>query len=159
MTSTVDRVQLRVNGSDRAVDARPLQSLLTTLRDTLGLTSVRDGCGVGMCGACTVLVDGEPVSSCLALAWTLDGSVITTLEGLSQGGLHPVQQAFLDCGAFQCSYCTPGFVLATVALLAETPHPSREAAAEYLSGHICRCGSYLEILDAVAQSSRQETTP
>ena len=142
---------LRVNGRDHVVRARSHHTLLDVLRNELGLTGPREGCGVGMCGACTVLVDGRPVSGCLLLAPMAEGVEIETIEGLegADGSLHPIQQAYVDHTAFQCSYCTPGFILTTKALLAENPDPSRDEATEYLAGNLCRCGSYVKILDAV----------
>jgi aerobic-type carbon monoxide dehydrogenase small subunit (CoxS/CutS family) len=117
----------------------------------------KEGCGVGMCGACTVLVDGKPSSSCLLLAEQVSEKVILTIEGLGQDGiLHPVQQAFLEQGAFQCAYCTPGFVLTTVALLNDIPSPNDREIREYLSGNLCRCGSYQNILRAVKAASQAE---
>jgi aerobic-type carbon monoxide dehydrogenase small subunit (CoxS/CutS family) len=144
---------LIVNGSRYEVGTEA-KTLLDVLRDDLGLMGTKEGCGVGMCGACTVLVDGKPLSGCLLLAEQVAGSEILTIEGLgSTDGLHPVQQAFLDEGAFQCAYCTPGFVLTTVALLAENPSPNDEEIREYLSGNLCRCGSYQNILRAVRTAS------
>ena len=142
---------LNVNGRSRRVKARAHHSLLQVLRDGLQLFGAREGCGVGMCGTCTVLLDGKPVSSCLLLAALAEGKEIVTIEGLSDpaGQLHPIQQAYIDHTAFQCSYCTPGFILSTLALLTENPRASREEAREYLSGNLCRCGSYVKILDAV----------
>jgi aerobic-type carbon monoxide dehydrogenase small subunit (CoxS/CutS family) len=144
---------LNVNGSKFEVkdDAR---ILLDVLRDDLNLVGTKEGCGVGMCGACTVLVNGRPFSSCHLMAEQVVGKEITTIEGLSKdGNLHPVQQAFLDHGAFQCAYCTPGFVLTTTALLNENPSPSDDEIREYLSGNLCRCGSYQNILKAVKAAS------
>jgi aerobic-type carbon monoxide dehydrogenase small subunit (CoxS/CutS family) len=144
---------LNVNGSKFEVkdDAR---TLLDVLRDDLNLVGTKEGCGVGMCGACTVLVNGRPFSSCHLMAEQVVGKEITTIEGLSKdGNLHPVQQAFLDHGAFQCAYCTPGFVLTTTALLNENPSPSDDEIREYLSGNLCRCGSYQNILKAVKAAS------
>ena len=152
---------LNVNGSKYEVQVE-MRTLLDVLRDDLGLMGTKEGCGVGMCGACTVLVDGKPLSSCLLLAEQVAGKEILTIEGLgSAESLHPVQRAFLDEGAFQCAYCTPGFVLTTVALLAENPTPSDEEIREYLSGNLCRCGSYQNILQAVRVSinSSQRDTP
>jgi carbon-monoxide dehydrogenase small subunit/isoquinoline 1-oxidoreductase alpha subunit/xanthine dehydrogenase YagT iron-sulfur-binding subunit len=144
-------VTLHVNGQVRRVKCRVHHTLLQVLRDQLQLFGAREGCGVGMCGACTVLVDGAPVSSCLLLAALAEGRDILTIEGLSSptGELHPIQQAFVDHTAFQCSYCTPGFILTTVALLQEHPRATRDDAREYLSGNLCRCGSYMKIMDAV----------
>jgi len=144
---------LNVNGSKYEVQAET-RTLLDVLRDDLGLIGTKEGCGVGMCGACTVLVAGKPLSSCLVLAEQVVGKEILTIEGLgSAENLHPVQQAILDEGAFQCAYCTPGFVLTTVALLAENPSPSDDEIREYLSGNLCRCGSYQNILQAVKTAS------
>ncbi|HYH91775.1 MAG TPA: (2Fe-2S)-binding protein [Candidatus Saccharimonadales bacterium] len=142
---------LHVNGRDHTVRARTHHTLLEVLRGELGLTGPREGCGVGMCGACTVLLDGAPVSGCLLLAGLAEGRDIVTVEGLegADGSLHPIQQAYVDHTAFQCSYCTPGFLLATKALLEEQPDPTRDEAKHYLAGNLCRCGSYVKILDAV----------
>ena len=147
---------LHVNGSKYKVQAET-RTLLDILREDLGLVGTKEGCGVGMCGACTVLVDGKPFSSCLVLAEQVAGKEVLTIEGLgSAENLHPVQQAYLDEGAFQCAYCTPGFVLTTVALLAENPSPSDEEIREYLSGNLCRCGSYQNILQAVKTASQAD---
>lgn len=144
------KLNIRINGEDYQVEVQPDQTLLEFLRRELGLMGAREGCGIGTCGACTVLLDGRPVSSCLLFALQADGGSITTIEGLSEDGeLHPVQQAYLDQAAFQCAYCTPGFILSTVALLAENPHPDEAEIRRYLSGNLCRCGSYENILAAV----------
>ncbi len=144
-------ISLRVNGRDVSVRARPHHTLLEVLRNELGLTGPREGCGVGMCGACTVLVDGRPISGCLLLAPLADGADVVTIEGLEgpDGSLHPIQQAYVDHTAFQCSYCTPGFILTTKVLLEENPDVTLDEAKEYLAGNLCRCGSYVKILDAV----------
>ena len=145
---------LNVNGSRHEVEAGT-RTLLEVLRDDLGLVGTKEGCGVGMCGACTVLVDGEPISGCLTLAEQVAGKGILTVEGLEKDGkLHPVQQAFIDERAFQCAYCTPGFILSAVALLNENPNPSEDEIREYLSGNLCRCGSYQNILKAVIESAK-----
>ncbi len=144
---------LLVNGIRHDVEAGS-RTLLEVLREELNLLGTKEACGVGMCGACTVLVDGRPLSSCHVLAAQVAGKEILTIEGLSSNGnLHPVQQAFLDHGAFQCAYCTPGFVLMTVALLNENPKPNDEEIREYISGNLCRCGSYLNIVQAVKAAS------
>lgn len=146
---------LNVNGNPHEVQAGT-RTLLEVLRDELSLTGAKEGCSIGMCGACTVLIDGRPISSCLMLAEQAAGKEIITIEGLGQDeNLHPVQQAFLDEGAFQCAYCTPGFVLSVVALLSENPTPDEEEIREYLSGNLCRCGSYQNILKAVVAASRK----
>jgi aerobic-type carbon monoxide dehydrogenase small subunit (CoxS/CutS family) len=154
--SAAQPLRLRVNGHERVGLARPHHTLLEVLRRDLHLAGAREGCGVGMCGACTVLLDGQPVSSCLLLAPLAGGREITTIEGLAapDGTLDPVQQAFVDNNAFQCSYCTPGFVLAAKALLAERPDPAEAEVEEYLSGNLCRCGCYREIVQAVLQVVR-----
>lgn len=142
---------LTVNGRTERVKARAHHTILQVLRDELNLFGVREGCGVGMCGACTVLVDGKPVSGCLLLAPMAVGHELTTVEGLESPAaeLDVVQQSFIDNTGFQCSYCTPGFILTTKALLDEEPDPSRDDAKHYLAGNLCRCGSYVKILDAV----------
>ena len=140
---------LKINGREREVAAET-RTLLAVLRDDLSLVGAKEGCGIGLCGACTVLVDGQPISSCLMLAVQATGRAITTVEGLApKGELHPVQQAFIDHAAFQCAYCTPGFVLSAIALLADNPSPSEEEIRDYLAGNLCRCGSYRNILRAV----------
>ena len=144
---------LYVNGTRHEMQERT-HTLLEVLRDELGLVGIKEGCGVGMCGACTVLVDGRPISGCLTLAEQVIGKEIVTIEGLKKDGqLHPVQQAFIEERAFQCAYCTPGFILSTVALLKENPNPSKDEIREYLSGNLCRCGSYQNIVKAVGRAS------
>jgi carbon-monoxide dehydrogenase small subunit len=140
---------LNVNGSSYEVQ-EGTRTLLEVLRDELGLVGTKEGCGVGTCGACTVLVDGKPISGCLTLAEQVAGKEILTVEGLEKDGeLHPVQKAFIEERAFQCAYCTPGFILSTVALLNENQNPSEDQIREYLSGNLCRCGSYQNIMKAV----------
>jgi aerobic-type carbon monoxide dehydrogenase small subunit (CoxS/CutS family) len=144
-------LRLTVNGRARRVTARAHHTLLQVLRDELSLFGAREGCGVGMCGSCTVLLNGQPVSSCLLLAPLAEGKDILTIEGLegATGELHPIQQSFIDHTAFQCSYCTPGFILTAKALLEENPRASVDEIREYLSGNLCRCGSYIKIVEAV----------
>ncbi len=147
-------IKIKINGTDREIEAGA-RTLLAVLRDDLGLVGVKEGCGIGMCGACTVLIDGKAMSGCLTLAAQCDGKEITTIEGLARDGkLHSVQQAFIDHAAFQCAYCTPGFVMSTVALLNENPSPSEQQIREYLAGNLCRCGSYQNILQAVRAASQ-----
>jgi aerobic-type carbon monoxide dehydrogenase small subunit (CoxS/CutS family) len=147
-------IELLVNGSKRAVEADPKQTLLGVLRDDLGLTGSKYGCGEGRCGACTVLVDGRSVRSCITFVGACAGKQITTIEGLEQDGkLHPLQQAFLDTGAMQCGYCTCGMIMGGVALLAEKANPTVEEIAESMEGHICRCGTYTRIVAAIQQAA------
>lgn len=142
---------LKVNGVEHSIDAGT-RTLLSVLRDDLDLVGAKESCGIGMCGACTVLVNGKPMSSCLTLAAQIAGKEIVTIEGLARDGkLHPVQQAFINQGAFQCAYCTSGFILSTVALLDENPAPTDDEIREYLAGNLCRCGSYQNILQAVRE--------
>jgi aerobic-type carbon monoxide dehydrogenase small subunit (CoxS/CutS family) len=143
-------ITLRINGKDETLTIDDADTLLDVLRDRLKLWSVREGCGVGACGTCTVLMDGQPVSACLLLAARAAGHEITTLEGLSDGEtLHPIQQAWVAHRALQCAYCTPGFVLSTKALLDANPNPSDDEIREYLAGNLCRCAGYSDILRAV----------
>lgn len=141
------KVRFNVNGEAVAVEARTDEMLLDVLRRELELKSVRYTCGVGICGACTALVDGEPISTCIMLAPLAEGREITTVEGL--GGDHPVQRAFVETAAFQCGYCAPGMVLAAKSLLEEVPEPTREKIRNYMGGNLCRCGCYAKIEDAV----------
>jgi aerobic carbon-monoxide dehydrogenase small subunit len=152
------KIEIRtvVNGRELQPAVKPNQTLLEFLRDELHLKGSREGCGVGVCGSCTVLVDGRPVSSCLALATNIEGKQVTTIEGLALGDeLDPVQQAFLDNQAFQCGYCTPGMIMATKALLGSNPQPTEDEIRDYLSGNICRCGTYAEVLAAVKSVSEK----
>lgn len=143
-------ITVTVNGRVHHLLMESQRTLLELLRDDLKLFGVRESCGVAMCGACTVLVDDMPVSACTYLAARTDGCSLTTIEGLaSDGALHPVQQAFLEQGGFQCSYCTPGMILTAVCLLRENPQPSVEEIREYMAGNLCRCGAYPEIIRAI----------
>jgi aerobic-type carbon monoxide dehydrogenase small subunit (CoxS/CutS family) len=149
------KVELKVNGVAHELDVDPEQTLLGALRDQLGLTGAKYGCGEGQCGACTVLVNGRATRSCQARVAAAAGGEVTTIEGLApDGGLHPVQEAFVAAGALQCGYCTPGMILGAVALLARTPSPSAEDVARGLEGHICRCGTYPRIARAVREAAR-----
>ena len=144
------RVALNVNGESREALVPVHKTLLEVLREDLALTGTKHGCELGECGTCTVLVDGEPTLSCLALPVEIEGRRITTVEGMAEGGrLHPLQQAFAELGAAQCGYCTPGILLTATALLAERPSPTRHEIKEALAGNLCRCTGYTKILDAV----------
>ncbi|MFQ5856506.1 MAG: (2Fe-2S)-binding protein [Anaerolineae bacterium] len=152
-------ISLRVNGHDHTLEAQTHHTLLRVLRDQLKLYGAREGCGVGMCGACTVLVDGQPMCGCLMLAAQAEGRSILTVEGMvHDGALHPIQQAYIDCTGFQCSFCTPGFILSTKALLDENPNASEAEIKEYLAGNLCRCGSYVKILDSVKLAQERINT-
>lgn len=143
-------ITVTLNGRTERLEVQSQDLLLDVLRDKLKLFGVRESCGASVCGACTVLIDGLPVSSCTSLAARADGRSLTTVEGLSENGkLHPVQQAFIDYGGFQCSYCTPGMILTAVALLRENPRPTEYQIKEYIAGNLCRCGAYPEILAAM----------
>ena len=137
-----------LNGDDRAVPCAPGETLLDVLRHRLGLTGTKFGCGIGYCGACTVLVDGAAAHSCCLLAATMEGREITTIEGVGDDAPDAVQQAFLEAGAVQCGYCTPGFVVSVRALLAENPAPSEAEVRGFLSGNICRCSGFAAIVRA-----------
>ena len=146
------KIELRtvINGREVEASVKPNLTLLEWLRDDLRLRGSREGCGVGVCGSCTVLVDGRPVSSCLMLATNADGKEIQTIEGLAKGDeLDAVQQAFLDQQAFQCGYCTSGMIMAAKALLISNPTPTEDEVRDYLSGNICRCGTYQEVMAAI----------
>ena len=149
-------IAVRVNAQPVVLNARADETLLVALRRA-GLRSVRETCGIGVCGACTVLIDGSLMSSCLVLAPAAAGSEIETAEGLAQD--DPVAMAFQEANAFQCGYCTPGFVLTARALLAETPNPNDDEIRHALAGNLCRCGSYLKILEAVRSASGRKAAP
>jgi aerobic-type carbon monoxide dehydrogenase small subunit (CoxS/CutS family) len=150
------RLRLRVNGEERDVLAPVHHSLLEVLREEMGLPGTKHGCELGECGTCAVLLDGRPVLSCVTLPVECEGRAITTVEGMAENGrLHPLQQAFADLGAAQCGYCTPGFLLASQALLAEKPAATRTEIAEALAGNLCRCTGYLKIFEAVERAAAQ----
>ena len=143
-------IRFTVNGTPREVDVPTYRTLLDCLRNDLGLTGSKEGCGVGVCGACTVLLDGRMVSSCIALAVFADGHEVTTIEGLADDErLHPVQQAFVDAGGFQCGICTPGQVVSAKALLDANPHPTDDEIREWMAGNLCRCTGYYKILESI----------
>lgn len=148
-------LRLCVNGRDREVLVKPYSTLLEVLREDLRLTGTKHGCETGECGACMVLIDGVPKLSCVVLPAQAEGSDVTTIEGVAQGStLHPVQQAFMDRGAVQCGYCTPGMVLAAKALLDTNPTPSTGEIKEALAGNLCRCTGYVSIVEAVQEAGR-----
>jgi aerobic-type carbon monoxide dehydrogenase small subunit (CoxS/CutS family) len=147
---------LRVNGEDVEVSFAPYKTLLEVLREDLDLTGTKHGCELGECGACAVLVDGEPQLSCLVLAVECEGRRIDTVEGLADGStLHPLQTAFADLGAAQCGYCTPGILMTAKALLEKEPNPSRQRIAEAISGNLCRCTGYQQIFEAIEEAAKQ----
>ena len=148
------RVSFRVNGVPWSGELEGRRLLVDFLRYDLGLTGTKEGCSVGVCGACTALVDGEMVASCITLAAALDGAEIMTIEGLAQEGrLHPVQQAFIDYGGFQCGICTPGQVMAAKALLDANPQPTEAEIREWMMGNLCRCTGYYKIVESVVQAA------
>ena len=143
-------IELLVNGESYQLAIEPQVTLLEVLRDELGMTGTKEACGTGECGSCTVLLEGKPILSCLTLAADCQGLDIITIEGLAQGeDLSPVQQAFQDCGAIQCGFCTPGMVLSTTALLHDNPHPGSAEIQKALEGNLCRCTGYNKIIEAV----------
>lgn len=148
-------ISLKVNGLERKLEVDTTWSLAQVLRDNLGLTGTKIACNAGACGSCTVIVDGQAVNSCLMLAVQAEGKNITTIEGLAvDGKLHPLQQAFIDVHALQCGYCTPGMLMAAKAYLDRNANPSEEQIKEAIGGHICRCGSYHNIVEAILSVSQ-----
>ena len=147
-------MELTVNGRAVSLEIPPQMTLLDLLRDRLSLKGAKRSCDLQVCGACTILVDGHAVSSCTYLAYEARGADVLTIEGLADGNtLHPMQQAFIDNGAFQCGFCTPGMILAAKSLLDETPRPSEEKVKEYMEGNICRCTGYRKILEAILDAA------
>ena len=143
-------IELRVNGQIYEVEVQPWRTLLEALRDQLNLTGTKQSCGEGHCGACTVIVDGQAVNSCLMLAVEAQGKDVLTIEGLSEGGrLHPIQEAFVTHGAVQCGFCSPGMIMAAKTFLEENPDPSEEEIRNAMSGHLCRCTGYVQITEAI----------
>ena len=151
-------MKISINKTDHDLDVNPESSLLDILREEIGLTGTKYGCGEGNCGACTVLVDGEATRSCITPVGSVAGRQVTTIEGLAAGDLlNPVQQAFVEESAFQCGYCTPGFVISATALLSRNPSPTVTDIKSALSGHICRCGAYVRIVKAVQRAAGDGT--
>jgi aerobic carbon-monoxide dehydrogenase small subunit len=149
-------IRFRLNGKDVGAAVAPHENLVQALRRSFQLYGARESCGQGVCGTCTVIVDGRAVSGCLYLAVLADGVDVRTIEGLSaEGSMHPIQEAFVSCSAFQCGFCTPGMILMASQLLDENPRPTEEEIRHYLSGNICRCGAYPEIVDAVTTASQE----
>jgi carbon-monoxide dehydrogenase small subunit len=147
-------VSLTVNGEEYEVVITPHRTLLEVLREDLALTGTKEGCGEGACGTCTVLLDGKPVRSCLTLAVEVQGREVTTIEGLApMGELHPVQKAFVEYGAIQCGFCSPGMILTTKALLDENPSPTEQEARRAISGNVCRCTGYAKIVEAMLKAA------
>jgi carbon-monoxide dehydrogenase small subunit len=151
-------ITLTVNGKERTLGVSSNDTLLEVVREHLDLTGSKEGCGQGVCGSCTLLLDGHPVRACLTLALEADGCRVTTVEGLADGdNLSPLQQSFIDHGAVQCGFCTPGMLMSATALLAGNPSPDRKAVRHALSGNICRCTGYAKIVDAVEHAARPES--
>ena len=147
-------ISFTVNGDLQELFVEPRKTLLAVIRDTIGLTGTKEGCSTGDCGACTVIVDGEPVTSCMMLAVSANGKEITTIEGISSPGqLHPVQQAFLEKGGYQCGFCTSGFIMAAKALLDDNPNIPEDEMRHALGGNICRCTGYTKIIEAVLSAA------
>jgi len=150
------RVLLRVNGEDHEVLIKSNRTLIEVLRQDLHLMGAKEACGMGACGACTVLVNGKPVHSCMTLAEEVEGKEVETIEGLAQGGeLHPLQKAFMDYHAFQCGFCTPGMIMAAKALLNRNLHPTEEEVKSAISGNLCRCTGYGNIVEAILSTARE----
>jgi len=152
-------IKFTINGKKRSLSVKPNDLLINIIRNDLFLTGSKYGCGIGECGACTVLINGEPVLSCLTLAVTADGKEITTIEGLAKGNeLHPMQIAFLKNAAVQCGFCTPSMILTATALLKENPNPTEDEIRDYIRGNICRCTGYIQIVKAIEECAYGEKT-
>jgi carbon-monoxide dehydrogenase small subunit len=152
-----EQIRLIVNDEEYELFVAPNRTLLDVIREDLGLTGTKRGCDSGECGACTVLLDGIPILSCMTLACEVDGRKILTIEGVAKGGeLHPLQKAFIEYGAIQCGFCTPGMVLSAQALLERNPTPTTEEIRKALSGNLCRCTGYIKIIEAVRQAAKSE---
>ena len=147
-------IELHINGTKRRLEVEAERSLLSVLRDELDLTGAKYSCGEGQCGACTVLIEGQPMRSCITSVGTTVGKQITTIEGLEQNGrLHPLQEAFLNAGAMQCGYCIPGMIMSGAGLLKKNPHPTEQEIIRAMEGNICRCGTYPRIVAAIRQAT------
>ncbi|HUU53404.1 MAG TPA: (2Fe-2S)-binding protein [Armatimonadota bacterium] len=154
MAETARPIVIRVNGTERSLGVERSRSLLSVLRTELGLTGTKYGCGSGECGACTVLLQGQPVRACTTPVSHAEGRSVTTIEGLvREGQLHPVQQAFLEVQAFHCGYCTPGMIMEAVALLRKNPNPTELTIREEMAGHLCRCGTYGRVIRAIQSAA------
>ncbi len=150
------RIQLKVNGKNYELEVKPSATLLETLREDLGLTGTKEGCGVGECGACTVILEGEAVNACLVLTAEINGKSVLTIEGLADGGkLHPIQQAFVEVGGMQCGFCTPGMILSAKVLLDRNSNPTDEEIRKGLEGNFCRCTGYTKIIESVKAAAEQ----
>ena len=155
MSTAARTIKFTLNGRPVTADVKPHHNVVELLQTQFALTGARESCGQGLCGCCTVLVDGKPVSGCLYLAVFLDGAEVVTVESLAEPGkLDPIQGAFIECGAFQCGYCTPGFIMMAKALLVQHPDPDDQQIRDYLTGNLCRCGAYPEIVNAVKMAAR-----
>jgi carbon-monoxide dehydrogenase small subunit len=149
-------LRLKVNGENYDISVKPNETLLDVLRDRLDLTGTKKGCDTGQCGACTVLLDGKPVASCLVIAVEAQDKEVCTIEGLARDGkLHPLQEAFIEQGAVQCGYCTPGMILSAKALMEENPHPNEHEVKEAIAGNLCRCTGYVKIVKAILAASEK----
>ena len=154
--ATARTINFTLNGAAVSADVKPHHNLVELLQTHFGLTGARETCGQGLCGCCTVLVDGRAVSGCLYLGSFVDGAEVVTVEHLATGSqLSPVQEAFIECGAFQCGYCTPGFIMMVTQLLDENPDPTDEDIKHYLTGNLCRCATYPEVMDAVKLAAKK----
>lgn len=149
------RVSLIVNGEPRTVETYPVKRLLDVIREDLGLTGTKEGCGEGECGACSVILNGELVNSCLVPVLQASGARVCTIEEVGKAGMHPVQDAFVRCGAAQCGICTPGMILASIDLLQRHPHPTLDQIREGLAGNLCRCTGYIRIFEAIEQAAER----
>ena len=151
-------IRLKINGENYDLTVEPTATLLEIIRDHLNLTGTKEGCSTGDCGACTVLLDNKPVNSCLVLAVEADGKEIVTIEGLSKNGIHRLQESFIECGAVQCGFCSPGMILTAKALLDENPSPSEDEVRRAIVGNLCRCTGYVKIVKAILAASRRGKT-